>query len=223
MRKAAYFAVAALAPMLASAPAWGQSSAPAEVEELLVVGQRASIASSVAAQRDADGVSSVLTRDDVGQFPDQNVAEAVRRAPGVNVLNDQGEGRFVAVRGLDPGLNAASINGETVRASEYREIRNPANRDEVVGLMPLGTTGHLEQAIATLARHGARPQVGVDAALGGPLGRRHQHERRGKVCGLRQRRPAQHQCEKERSHGYPCCRGGFSFLFRHRLQKFQPS
>lgn len=40
-----------------------------------------------------------------------------------------------------------TINGETVRASEYREIRNPANRDEVVGLMPLGTTGHLEQAI----------------------------------------------------------------------------
>ncbi|MFZ5721141.1 MAG: TonB-dependent receptor [Pseudomonadota bacterium] len=125
MRKAAYFAVAAVAPLLAAAPAWGQSSAAAEVEELLVLGQRGSIASSVAAQRQADGVSSVLTRDDVGQFPDQNVAEAVRRAPGVNVLNDQGEGRFVAVRGLDPGLNAASINGVRVPAPES-DVRSVA-------------------------------------------------------------------------------------------------
>lgn len=86
--------------------------------DILVTGQRANLASALSRQRGADGVESVLTRDSIGQFPDQNVAESVRRAVGVNVLNDQGEGRFVAVRGLDPSLNAASLNGVRVPAPE---------------------------------------------------------------------------------------------------------
>ena len=84
---------------------------------ILVIGQFANLGSSIARQRSADGVSTVLTRDAVGQFPDQNVAEALRRAPGINVLNDQGEGRFVSVRGLDPNLNSTSINGNRVLAT----------------------------------------------------------------------------------------------------------
>lgn len=92
---------------------------------ILVVGQRANLASSIARQRAADGVETVLTRDAIGQFPDQNVAEAMRRAPGVNILNDQGEGRFVSVRGLDPNLNAASINGVRVPAPES-DVRSVA-------------------------------------------------------------------------------------------------
>ncbi|WP_448660361.1 TonB-dependent receptor [Sphingomonas sp. CJ99] len=93
--------------------------------EILVTGQRATLASSLSRQRNADGFESVLTRDSIGQFPDQNVAESVRRAPGVNVLNDQGEGRFVAVRGLDPNLNAAAINGVRVPAPEA-DVRGAA-------------------------------------------------------------------------------------------------
>jgi TonB-dependent receptor len=93
--------------------------------EVLVTGQRANLASSLSRQRGADGIESVLTRDSIGQFPDQNVAESVRRAPGVNVLNDQGEGRFVAVRGLDPNLNAASLNGVRVPAPEA-DVRSVA-------------------------------------------------------------------------------------------------
>lgn len=101
------------------------SSADTEVETLLIVGQRANLASSLSRQRAAEGVESVLTRDAVGQFPDQNVAEAVRRAPGVNVLDDQGEGRFIAVRGLDPNLNSASINGARVPSPES-DVRSVA-------------------------------------------------------------------------------------------------
>jgi len=96
-----------------------------EEDEILVIGQRASLASSISRQRAADTVASVLTRDSIGNFPDQNVAESVRRAPGVNVLNDQGEGRFVAVRGLSPDLNAASINGVRVTAPES-DVRSVA-------------------------------------------------------------------------------------------------
>ncbi|AWW73691.1 TonB-dependent receptor [Erythrobacter sp. KY5] len=86
--------------------------------QILVIGQSASQASALSRKRSADGVSDVLTRDSIGQFPDQNVAESLRRLPGVNVLNDQGEGRFVAVRGLDPNLNATSINGVRIPSPE---------------------------------------------------------------------------------------------------------
>jgi len=84
---------------------------------VLVIGQRANLSSSISRQRSADGVQTTLSRDSIGQFPDQNVAESIRRAPGVNVLNDQGEGRFVSVRGLDPNLNSASINGNRILAT----------------------------------------------------------------------------------------------------------
>lgn len=92
---------------------------------ILVIGQAANLSSSLSRQRAADGVESVLTRDAIGQFPDQNVAESLRRLPGVNILADQGEGRFVSVRGLDPELNAASINGVRVPAPES-DVRSVA-------------------------------------------------------------------------------------------------
>jgi TonB-dependent receptor len=95
------------------------------IDSVLVVGQRASIARALSRQRAADGVASVLSRDGIGQFPDQNAAESLRRVAGVNVLNDQGEGRFVAVRGLAPDLNAASINGARVPAPEA-DVRSVA-------------------------------------------------------------------------------------------------
>ncbi len=92
---------------------------------ILVVGQSANQASALSRKRAADGVSDVLTRDAIGQFPDQNVAESLRRLPGINVLNDQGEGRFVTVRGLDPELNATSLNGVRLPAPES-DVRSVA-------------------------------------------------------------------------------------------------
>lgn len=95
----------------------GAEAGSTNLDDVLVIGQRANFLSSISRQRSADNVQTVLTRDAMGQFPDQNVAEALRRAPGLNVLNDQGEGRFVSVRGLDPQLNSASINGNRVLAT----------------------------------------------------------------------------------------------------------
>lgn len=86
--------------------------------EILVIGQYANQASALSRKKAADGVSDVLTRDAIGQFPDQNVSESLRRLPGINVLNDQGEGRFVSVRGLAPELNATSLNGVRLPSPE---------------------------------------------------------------------------------------------------------
>ncbi|TIX49683.1 TonB-dependent receptor [Alteraurantiacibacter aquimixticola] len=89
-----------------------------DASRILVIGQGANISSALSRKYASDTVSDVLTRDAIGQFPDQNVAESLRRLPGINVLNDHGEGRFVSVRGLDPNLNASSINGVRVPAPE---------------------------------------------------------------------------------------------------------
>ncbi|MCJ2180889.1 TonB-dependent receptor [Novosphingobium album (ex Hu et al. 2023)] len=93
--------------------------------DILVIGQAANQASALSRQKAADGVESVLTRDAIGQFPDQNVAESLRRLPGLNILNDQGEGRFVSVRGLDPELNSTSVNGVRLPAPES-DVRSVA-------------------------------------------------------------------------------------------------
>ena len=104
-----------------AAPASAQSTdddGDSRLDTVLVVGQRAMMESAIARQRASDTVESVVTRDAIGQFPDQNVAESTRRLTGVNILDDQGEGRFISVRGLDPSLNAASVNGVRLPSPE---------------------------------------------------------------------------------------------------------
>ena len=93
--------------------------------DIIVIGQAANLSSALSRKREADGVSDVLTRDAIGQFPDQNVAESLRRLQGVNVLNDQGEGRFVSVRGLDPDLVSTSLNGVRLPSPES-DVRSVA-------------------------------------------------------------------------------------------------
>jgi len=88
------------------------------MEKTLVVGQRGSLFAGINQQRAADNLISVLSADALGQFPDQNVAESARRIAGISVANDQGEGRFVNIRGLDSGLNLTSVNGVNIPAPE---------------------------------------------------------------------------------------------------------
>ena len=90
------------------------------LEEVIVYGQAAAFASALNQERSAVNVISALDTDAMGQFPDQNVAESLRRLSGVTVENDQGEGRYVVIRGLDPDLNSTSINGVRATAAEPR-------------------------------------------------------------------------------------------------------
>ncbi len=126
----AYYVGAEPAKQMVTIPAEGRVTADFSVAavgggEILVIGQAANVASALSRQKAADGVSSVLTRDAIGQFPDQNVAESLRRLPGLNIMNDQGEGRFVSVRGLDPELNSTSLNGVRLPAPEA-DVRSVA-------------------------------------------------------------------------------------------------
>ena len=88
------------------------------MENIIVVGQAAGAYSAINRMRSADNLISMVTSDSIGQFPDENVSEALQRINGVFIERDQGEGRFVGVRGIDPQLNVASINGLNVPAPE---------------------------------------------------------------------------------------------------------
>ncbi len=88
------------------------------LETVLVTGQGANLRGALDKQRAALGVVSVVHADAIGQLPDNNAAEALARLPGVSVERDQGEGRFIRVRGLGADYNAVTINGATVPASE---------------------------------------------------------------------------------------------------------
>ena len=96
------------------------SSTVASPEEVIVYGQAAALAGALSQERSAGNLVSVLDTDAMGQFPDQNVAESLRRLSGVQVENDQGEGRYVVIRGMDPDLNSTSINGLRATSGEPR-------------------------------------------------------------------------------------------------------
>jgi TonB-dependent receptor len=69
-------------------------------------------------QRSSDVVMNVVSADQIGRFPDPNAAEALQRVQGVNIERDQGEGRYVLIRGLAPQFTNISINGEQVPSPE---------------------------------------------------------------------------------------------------------
>ncbi|OLH91813.1 TonB-dependent receptor, partial [Xanthomonas oryzae pv. oryzae] len=58
-------------------------------------------------KRASDAIQDAVASDAMGRYPDNNVAESLQRLPGVSVTRDQGEGRFVVIRGLDSSLNRA--------------------------------------------------------------------------------------------------------------------
>ncbi|MEL4178746.1 TonB-dependent receptor [Roseateles sp. PN1] len=100
-------------------PATGAAAGSAKtLDTVVVTGQAASLRSALDKQQAAQGVISVVHADGIGQLPDTNAAEALARIPGVSVERDQGEGRFIRIRGLGPDLNAISINGTLVPSAE---------------------------------------------------------------------------------------------------------
>ena len=88
------------------------------IEEVVVVGSKASLISAVDKQREADNIMSVVDSDALGGFADTTAAEAVRRLSGISVENDQGEGRYVTIRGLSSDLNSIAVNGASMVAPE---------------------------------------------------------------------------------------------------------
>lgn len=89
-----------------------------QMSAVVVTGIRESLADALARQRDSANLKSVLSSNDIGALPDKNVADALSRVAGVSISTVGGEGRFVTIRGIEPGLNNVTMNGEILAASD---------------------------------------------------------------------------------------------------------
>ncbi|WP_448142481.1 TonB-dependent receptor [Stenotrophomonas bentonitica] len=111
--------------VLSTAPAVAAASgelagaaAATELDRVEVRPQLESQTRAVDLKRSSDAIQDAVSSDAMGVYPDKNVAESLQRLPGVSVTRDQGEGRFVVVRGLDANLNSVSIDGIAVGTPE---------------------------------------------------------------------------------------------------------
>jgi iron complex outermembrane receptor protein len=85
-----------------------------EIEQITVTGIRGSLEKATEIKRGLDVVADVISAEDIGKFPDQNLAESLQRISGVQISRNRGEGDDVTVRGLSPTFTRIQFNGRTL-------------------------------------------------------------------------------------------------------------
>ncbi len=97
-----------VAPILAED---ATGAANAQMEEVVVKGIRGSLQRSMDIKRDSMGVVDAISAEEMGKFPDANLAESLQRITGVSISRSRGEGSQVTVRGFGPEYNLVTLNG----------------------------------------------------------------------------------------------------------------
>ena len=106
------FAAVLLGSTVSIGTAIAESEEESEVmEEIVVTGIRGSMQQSLERKRNADHFVDAITAEDIGAFPDQNLAESLQRISGVAIDRKSGEGAFVSVRGLGPQFVQTTVHG----------------------------------------------------------------------------------------------------------------
>ncbi|MCV2885518.1 TonB-dependent receptor [Aestuariibacter sp. AA17] len=102
-------------------PAYTQEAEQANDDELVetieVRGIRASMAENLAIKRMSNAIVDAITAEDIGKFPDKNVADSLQRVPGIVITRSGGEGSQVSIRGLSEGLTFTQLNGNYIASS----------------------------------------------------------------------------------------------------------
>ncbi|MPS36830.1 MAG: TonB-dependent receptor [Stenotrophomonas sp.] len=101
----------ALALQAGAAAAQDAGAAATELDTVTVTGYRASVEKALDIKRGEAGMVDAVVAEDIGKFPDSNLAESLQRIPGVVITRDGGEGRQITVRGLGPDFTRVRING----------------------------------------------------------------------------------------------------------------
>jgi TonB-dependent receptor len=96
----------------------GPIEPPPRPETVIVMGYRDGLDRAEARARRYDGLVEVVSADAVGKLPDSNIADALDRLPSVYRISDEGEGRYLALRGVSEVLDAVTLNGVTIAASD---------------------------------------------------------------------------------------------------------
>ena len=119
----------------------GQQAAPAEqvtdLDSVVVKGFRQSLQYSTEAKRDSTGFTDSIFAEDIGKFPDTNIAESLARVPGIQLNRDvNGEGLNIAIRGLPNSFTKTTINGASVATASIGLDATNQNREVDLNLFP---------------------------------------------------------------------------------------
>jgi|GEM_PF-4638383 len=107
-----------------------------EIEVIEVTTYRDSITSALNTKRTSNSVMDAITADDIGSFPDDNVAESLQRIPGVSITRSlSGEGESVSIRGFGPGKNLSLVNGQQLTSSAFN-FENALSRGYNYSVLP---------------------------------------------------------------------------------------
>src|SRR5688572_22048942 len=160
------FTVGLLIPLLAAAQATDSSPA-AELGEVVVTGTRAALVESLDRKRGAKIVQDSIVAEDLGSFPDDNVADSLSHITGVTVQRTRGgEGQFVNVRGLGPEFSIVTLNGRIMATDgDGREFAFDVLPSEVISgadVLKSAEAPNLEGSIGgSINLRSARPLEGV--------------------------------------------------------------
>jgi iron complex outermembrane receptor protein len=133
----------------ASASASGSGQDLTTLDAVKVVGYQASLGKALNVKRNADAIVDAISAEDIGKFPDTNVAESLSHLSGITVDRQFGEGEKVSILGTDPALNRVLLNGQTIASTSWGgDPNDPDSRSfnysilapEVVGLMEVYKT-----------------------------------------------------------------------------------
>ena len=109
-------AAVSAALLVGAAPPTLAQSPQDTMEEIVVTGIRGSLRSSMNIKRNSVGVVDAITAEDIGKFPDTNLAESLQRITGVSISRVNGEGSEVTVRGFGAEHNMVTLNGRMMPA-----------------------------------------------------------------------------------------------------------
>lgn len=102
-----------------SSSAMAQGAQTDEVEVIQVRGIRGSVVKSINAKRFANSIVDAVSSEDIGKFPDQNVAESLQRITGVSMSRNFGEGERISIRGTSENQNRTLLNGQAVGSADW--------------------------------------------------------------------------------------------------------
>ncbi|WP_341632155.1 TonB-dependent receptor [Sphingomonas agri] len=132
-------------------PAQVRTGTTGQPDQIIITGIRASIQASLDRKRRSDIVSEVVTAQDIGKFPDKNVADSLGRLTGVNVVTGSanaggfGENQSVSIRGTDPALNLTLLDGHGIATGDWFVLDQTAGgRSFDYSLLPSEIVGRLE-------------------------------------------------------------------------------
>ncbi|SDE02343.1 TonB-dependent receptor [Kordiimonas lacus] len=136
-------AIALASVAMAAQAQESQDSGMEEFEEITITGIRGALRQSLETKRASYAIVDAISAEDIGKFPDKNVAESLQRISGVTIQRQFGEGQGVAIRGASQNMTLTTLNGQNVASTGWF-VFEPARRSFNYSLLPSELVGNIE-------------------------------------------------------------------------------